>query len=275
MTAAKEYAQKIRMKGVWDEQIHAMDYLIYAALQSAQDTKARSVLDELRSIQAVNLESPKVAYPVAAIPARYALERRRWTEAAQLTAPDWLKLDRFPWAEAMVCFARGVGAARSGQPAAAQAELENIRAIHGSLVEKKLQDWALPTDILMQELAAWTAVAEGKHTEAVRLMTGAADLEDSTEKLPLTPGPIIPAREQLGDLLLEAKDPSAALREYETSLRSSPNRFNGLYGAGKAARAAGDTDKARAYFAKLVEVCSHAKGDRPELAEARTFLNAK
>ena len=273
--AAKAYAQKIRMKGVWDEQIHAMDYLIYAALQCAQDAKARSVLDELQSIHAVNFESPKVAYPVIAIPARYALERRRWTEAAQLAAPDWLKLDRFPWAEAMVCFARGVGAARSGQSAAAQPELEKIRAIHRTLIEKKLQDWALPTDILMQELAAWTAAAEGKHDEAVRLMTGAVDLEDLTEKLPLTPGPIVPSREQLGDLLLEAKDPSAALREFETSLRSSPNRFNGLYGAAKAAQANGDVDKARTYFAKLVAVCSHAEGDRPELAEAKTFLNAK
>jgi hypothetical protein len=241
----------------------------------AQDDKAGSVLDELRSIRSVNLESPKVAYPVVAIPARYALERRRWTEAAQLQAPDWLKLDRFPWAEAMVCFTRGVGGARSGQPAAAQAELEKIRAIHHALIENKQLDWALPTDILERELAAWIAAAEGKHAEAVRLMTGAADLEDSSEKLPLTPGPIVPAREQLGELFLAANEPSSALREFETSLRSVPNRFNGLYGAAKAAQATHDTGKARTYFAKLVEVCSHAEGGRAELAEAKAFLNTK
>jgi hypothetical protein len=106
-----------------------MDYLIYAALQCAQDDKAQRVVEELGSIRSVNFVSPKVAYPVVAIPARFALERRRWTEAAQLHAPDWLKLDRFPWAEAMVYFTRGVGGARSGDPAAAQAELERIRAI--------------------------------------------------------------------------------------------------------------------------------------------------
>lgn len=274
VASAKEYAQKIRMKGVWDEQIHAMDYLIYAALQCAQDKKAESVLKELRSIRAVNTDAPKVAYSVVAIPARYALERRRWTEAARLTPPDWLKLDRYPWAEAMVCFARGMGAARSGQLTAAQDELAKIRAFHRTLAESKQQDWAVPTDILQRELAAWIAHAEGKVAEARRLMSEAADLEDSTEKLPLTPGPIIPAREQLGDLLLSAKEPAAALREFETSLRYSPNRFNGLYGAAKAARAAGDTNKARTYFAKLNEVCAQADSARPELEEARAFVKA-
>lgn len=273
--AAKAYALKTRMNGVWDEQIHAMDYLVYAALQCAQDDKARSVLEELRSIRSVNFESPKVAYPVVAIPARYSLERRRWTEAAQLAAPDWLKLDRFPWAEAMVCFARGVGSSRSGQPAAARAEMGKIRALHHALIANQQLDWALLTDILERELAAWTAAAEGKHDEAVRLMTGAADLEDSTEKLPLTPGPIVPAREQLAELFLAANEPSSALREFETSLRLVPNRFNGLYGAAKAAQATHDAGKARIYFANLVEVCPHADGDRAELAEAKAFLNPK
>lgn len=275
MAAAKAYAQKVRMQGVWDEQLHAMDYLLYAALQGARDARARSVLDELRSIRAVNLESPKVAYPVIAMPARYAFERRRWAEAAQMAAPDWLKLDRFPWAEAMVAFTRGIGLARTAQPLAAQAEWQKMQGFHRSLVETKQADWAVQTDILQRELAAWIALAEGKPADAVRLMTDAAALEDSTEKLPLTPGPIIPAREQLGHLLLETKDPSGALREFEASLQAAPNRFNGLYGAANAARVAGDVDQAKTYFAKILEVGAHAEGDRPELAEARAFLKSK
>jgi len=273
--AAKEYARKVRMNSVWDEQVHAMDYLIYAALQCAQDAKARSVLEEFSAIQKINSESFKAAYPLAAIPARYALERRNWAEAARLAPAAWMRLDRYPWAEAMICFARGVGAARSGQLTAAQNELAKIRAFHRGLVENKEQDWAVPTDVLHRELAAWIAFAEGKHAEASQLMTGAAELEDSTEKRPVTPGPIIPAREQLGDLLFEAKDPSAALREFEASLRSAPNRFNGLYGAAKAARASGNTDKANTYFAKLIEVCARADTGRPELEEARAFLKSK
>jgi hypothetical protein len=274
-TAAREYAQKIRMKSVWDEQIHAMDYLIYAALQCAQDKKAKSVLDEFNAIQKVSSENPKAAYPLAAIPARYALERRNWAEAARLAPAAWLPLERFPWAEAMICFARGVGAARSGQLAAARNELAKIQAFHHALVQNKQQDWAVPTDLLHRELAAWFALAEGKPADAARLMAGAAELEDSTEKLPLTPGPIIPAREQLGDLLLEAKDPLAALREFETSLRSAPNRFNSLYGAANAARATGNMDKARSHFAKLVGVCLRADTERAELQEARVFLKSK
>ncbi|HKS38925.1 MAG TPA: hypothetical protein VJW76_17150, partial [Verrucomicrobiae bacterium] len=275
VASAKEYAQKTRMKAIWDEQVHSMDYLMYAALQCAQDAKARSVLDEFNAIQKISSESFKAAYPLAAIPARYALERRNWAEAARLVPAAWMKLDRYPWAEAMICFARGVGAARSGKLTAAQNELARIQTFHRGLVANKQQDWAVPTDILHRELAAWIALAEGKPAEARRLMTGAAELEDSTEKHPVTPGPIIPAREQLGDLLFEAKDPSAALREFEASLRSAPNRFNGLYGAAKAARASDNTDKARTYFAKLIEVCAHADTGRAELEEARAFLKSK
>ena len=175
----------------------------------------------------------------------------------------------------MVRFARGVGAARSGQAAAAQAELQKIRSIHHALIENKQLDWALPTDILERELTAWTASAEGKHAEAIRIMSGAANQEDSTEKLPLTPGPIMPAREQLGELFLAANEPSSALREFERSLQSAPNRFNGLYGAAKAAQATQDAGKARTYFTKLVELCSHGEGGRAELAEAKAYLNAK
>jgi hypothetical protein len=262
------------MNSVWDEQLHAMDYLVYAALQCAQDKKAKLVLDEFNAIQKVSSQSPKAAYSLAAIPARYALERRDWVEAARLAPPAWLPMDRFPWAEAMICFARGAGAVRSGQVAAAQSELAKIQTLSRALAGKTQQEWAVPTEILRRELAAWIALATGKPLEAIQLMTGAAELEDSTEKKPVTPGPIIPAREQLGDLLLEAKDAPAAVRQFELSLRSSPNRFNGLYGAGKAARAAGEMDKAQTHFSKMIEVCARADTERAELAEARAFITS-
>jgi Tfp pilus assembly protein PilF len=136
-------------------------------------------------------------------------------------------------------------------------------------------DWAVPTEILELELSAWIASAEGKYADAIQLMTKAANLEDATEKLPLTPGPIVPAREQLGELFLAANQPASALHEFEASLRSAPNRFGGLYGAAQAARKTRDPAKARAYFAMLVETCSHADDRRPELAEAKMFLNAE
>lgn len=272
--AARVYARKIRMKGTWDEQIHAMDYLIYAALQCARDGKAKSVLDELGTIHSVNAESPKVAYPIVAMPARYTLERQQWAEAARITAPEWIRIARFPWAEAMVCFTRGLGAARSGDGLASGAELQKLRRILGGLrADQRYKDWVLPTDILERELAAWTSFAAGERIEALTTLSGAADLEESTEKLPLTPGPILPAREQLGEMCLLAGEPERALREFEMALRNAPNRFNALYGAAKAAQASHKEDKTRAYFSKLVSICGEGGARRPQLAEAKTWLN--
>src|SRR5882672_3547624 len=236
--SAKAHAVRNHLSGVWDEQFHAMDYLVYAYLQGAEDKQARGVLDELNKIPKAEPETFKVAYAVAAIPARYALERRRWDEAAKLTLPalgafPW---QRFPWAEAHIHFARAIGAARTGDTAAARQEVEKLAAIKYELVGAKGDyDWAIQADIERQVASAWLAHAEGNDADALRLVRAAADLDDATEKHPVTPGAILPAREQLGELLLELKQPTAALQEFETSLRSAPNRFNGLYGAARAA----------------------------------------
>jgi tetratricopeptide (TPR) repeat protein len=280
--SAKAFALRNHMTGVWDEQFHAMDYLAYAYLQSAQDRQARGVLDQLNIIPKAEPETFKVAYAVAAIPARYALERRRWDEAAKLALPT---LGRFPWqnfrwAEAHIYFARAIGAARTGDTASARGDLEKLAAIGQAVAEVKGgYDWAKQVEIERQVAAAWLAHAEGRHDESLRLMRAAADLDDVTEKHPVTPGAILPAREQLGELLLELKQPSAALQEFETSLRSAPNRFNGLYGAARAARlaagqnnVAADQKKARTYYTKLLELSRHADGTRPELEEAKAFL---
>jgi tetratricopeptide (TPR) repeat protein len=281
--AAEAFAVRNSMPGAWDEQLHAMDYLAYAYLQGAQDKQARGVLDELYKIRRVDPPNFKVAYAFTAIPARYALERRQWDEAAKLPlhpgtmeAFPWA---RFRWAEAHIRLARAVGAARAGDAASARQEVEQLAAIREALAEVKGDyDWARQVDIGRQVASAWLAHAEGRREEALRLMRAAAELDDATEKHPVTPGSILPAREQLGELLLELKQPAAALREFETSLRSAPNRFNGLYGAARAARLAADRDGAKTFYGKLVALCRRADSDRPELEEAKEFLaglNAK
>lgn len=275
--AAKAHVVRNRLPGAWDEQLHAMDYLAYAYLQGAQDKHAWSVLDELNKIQRVEPESFKVAYASTAIPARYALERRRWDEAAKLTlhpgALGAFPWQRFRWAEAHIHFARAIGAARTGDTASARQEVEKLAAIQQALVEVKGDyDWAKQVEIQRQVAAAWLAHAEGHDDDALRLVRAAADVDDATEKHPVTPGAILPAREQLGELLLELKQPLAALQEFETSLRSAPNRFNGLYGAARAARLAGDQKRAKTYYGKLMELCRQADSIRPEIEEATAFL---
>ena len=272
--AAKDYGERNHLAGAWDEQLHAMDYLAYAYLQMARDSEARAVLDELKAIRKTDPETFKCAYSFAAIPARWALERRNWAEAAELKVePADFPWPRFRWAEAITHFARAIGAARSGDSDRARAEVEKLEELHTQLAgAKDNYDWATQVEIQRTAAAAWLAKAEGKIPEALRLMRSAAELEDSTEKHPVTPGAVLPAREMLGDLLLELNRPAEALREYERSLANSPNRFNGLFGAGRAAQLAGDGPRARRYYEKLVRICSRADGGRPDLQRAREFL---
>jgi len=275
--SAKAYAVRNRMPGAWDEQLHAMDYLAYAYLQGAQDKHAWAVLDELYQIRKAEPENFKVAYAFTAIPARYALERRRWDEAAELTMRQGplgtFPWQRFRWAEAHIHFARAVGAARAGDTASARHEVEKLAAIRQSLTEIKGDfDWAKQVEIERQVASAWLAYAEGNHGESLRLMSAAAELDDATEKHPVTPGSVLPAREQLGELLLELKRPLAALQAFEASLRHAPNRFNGLYGAARAAKLAADQKRAKTYYGKLVTLCRQADSIRPEIEEAKAFL---
>ena len=275
--SAKAFALRHKMPGAWDEQLHAMDYLAYAYLQSAQDRKASAVLDELQRIQSVEPQTFKVAYAFAAIPARYVLERRKWDEATKLTLPantlNYFPWQRFRWAEAHIHFARAIGFARTGDTASARQEVEKLAAIRDALVIGNGEyDWAKQVDIERQIAGAWLALAEGKRDESLKMMRAVADLDDATDKHPVTPGAILPAREQLGELLLELKQPSAALQEFETSLRSAPERFNGLYGAARAATLAQDHKKARTYYEKLLALTRQSDTTRPEIDEAKAFV---
>lgn len=275
--AAEAFAARNRMQDAWDEKLHAMDYLAYAYLQGAQDKQALGVLEELNRIRKVEPESFKVAYAASAIPARYALERRRWDEAARLTLREGMLGDfpwkNFRWAGAHVHFARAVGAARTGDAPSARQEVERLTAAGRSLAEVRGgYDWSKQVEIARQVAAGWLAHAEGRREESLRLMRAAAELDDSTEKHPVTPGALLPAREQLGELLLELKQPAEALREFEASLVNTPNRFNGLHGAARAAALAGDRRKAEGFYKRLLALARHADTDRQELREAKEFL---
>jgi tetratricopeptide (TPR) repeat protein len=274
--AARSYAAAHRMPGAWDEQLHAMDYLVYAYLQAGQDDEALAVLQNLNGIERVDPPNFKVAYASTAIPARFALERRQWREAASLSlSPNTLRLvpwPRFRWAEAYVHLARAVGAARTGNVEQARSEVAILQDIRGALTAAPGEyDWGTQVDIQRRIAAAWLAAAEGRREDALQLARSAADLDDSSEKHPVTPGAVLPAREQLGELLLELERPAEALVEFEAALSRAPNRFVAVYGAARAARLSGDPRKARQHYARLVE---GRAGARPELLEARSYLAA-
>ena len=273
VAASKAYAAKAHPEAAYYEQLHALDYLAYAYLQGAQDREAKNVLDELRAIKKVQPEAFQAAYAFAAIPARYTLERRRWSEAAALTVtPTTFPWSRFPWSEAVTHFARAMGSARSGNVANARKDIEKLESLQDALVKAKDSYWAKQVDIQRRVATAWYLRTERKNDEALQLMQSAADLEDSTDKHPVTPAPIQPARELLGEMLLELGDPAQALKEFEVSHRIEPNRFRGLYGAAKAAQTAGDREKARHYYQRLVSLCERADTDRPEIKEAKGYL---
>jgi tetratricopeptide (TPR) repeat protein len=259
--------------------LHAQDYMVYGYLQQGQDAEARRVVEETRAVAQVNMKHPVVfaaGYALCAIPARYALERGRWAEAAALTLPaaefDW---SRFPHAEAVTPFARGLGAARSGNVAGARQDVERLRALQTALVTAKNTYWAGLADIQRQIVEAWIVRAEGKMDQALQMMRAAADAEDATEKHIVSPGPIVPARELLGEMLLEANRGAEALKEFEASQKKEPNRFRGFYGAARAAEMAGERDKAAQNYRELLALAQKADGERPEIRQAKAFLARK
>ena len=244
------------------EGLHAMDYLEYAYLQTGQDASARAIVD---STQIAALDAPafQAGYALAAIPARYALERRDWKAAAALgTQPASFPWEKYPYAEAIVHLARAVGAAHTGDLAGARRATARLDTIQAGLRGQKGFDWATQVEIQHREAQAWLAYAEKKRDQAVTLMRSAADLEDSTDKHPVTPGAILPAREQLADLLVETGRPAAALVEYEASLKVSPARLNSYLGAAQAAKRAGQADKAKMYKDRLLTMCGGSVPDR-------------
>jgi hypothetical protein len=276
--ASAAVAQK---EGNVTEELHASDYLVYAYLQSGRDTDALRVVQSLPEIEsrfhpeaaAIGAAPTSAAFfAMAAIPARFALERGDWASAAKLEA----RPSKYPYTDAITWFARGMGAARLGQISSAREAAQQLAAIHQRLLDAKEPYWALQVEIQRLNVLAWIALAEKTPESALAQMRQAVELENGTEKSAVTPGPLAPARELLGEMLLQLNRPADARKEFEATLTKEPNRFRALYGAARSASLSGDADTAKTYADKLFTVCK--QGDRPgrkELVEAQEFAGKK
>ncbi|HSF29003.1 MAG TPA: hypothetical protein VLK82_00830 [Candidatus Tectomicrobia bacterium] len=253
--------------------LHAMDTLVYAYLQCGEERAAEQVLDELQANPPGTVEDLAEAYAVAAIPVRYALERSRWAEAAALTLrPLPQGLTRFPQAAAVTVFAQALGAARSGDPEQARQALERLEALYHVLAITQQDEWALQVEIQHHVAAAWIARSERRHREALQQMHTAVFLEDSHNRPAVMPGPLIPTRELLAELLLERGHLQQAQQAFETQLRLQPNRINALYGVAHTAEIAGNLPKAAGFYEDLLALRSNSNRDHPHFAQARAFL---
>ena len=271
-------AAEAEKTGGLGEGLHAMDYETYAYLQMAMDKEAKAVLDHAMMVGEKAATAAPAAgatgsntFAVAAIPARYAMERQQWADAAMLKptpAPNT------PYTEAITHFARAIGAARAGKPADAKVDIARLAALHAREIEMKDAYWAEQVDIQRRGAEAWVMFAEGNKAEAIKAMTAVAAAEDLTDKAAVTPGPLAPARELLGFMLLEAGQPKEALVAFEAVMKKEPNRFLAIYGGGKAAEALKQTTKAKGYYRQIVDICKDASPDRPELVYARKMAGA-
>ena len=224
--------------------------MVYACLQLGQDRRAREIIEEMNTVTGFNPERNTGPFALAASPARYVVERGDWKAAAQLE----VRPTKFAYVEAMTRFARALGAARSGNPASAKPEIARLAELRDKLRQANDAYWAGQVDIQWQDATAWTLYAEGRHAEALADMTNASHAEDKTEKGTVTPGPLAPARELLGTMLLEHGAYTDALVAFEGTLKKEPNRLGATAGAAKAAERAGDAAKARAYNAKVLDL---------------------
>jgi hypothetical protein len=274
-TNIRSHDAAIKVKGS-GEAMHAMDYMTYAYLQTGQDAAAKKVLDELETLivggtptgAAAGAPGPAAGFPAAAIPARYAIEREAWADAANLT----VRPSNLPYIEAITHFARALGAARSGNPDAAKPAIARLVELRDKEIEAKDEYWTTQVDIERQSAEAWVLWARGSKEAALKAMAASAALEDTTEKSAVTPGPFAPARELYAEMLMANNEPAKALVEFEANLKKEPNRFKSVYGAGRAAELSGNAQKAKTYYAQLVKICERGdKPDRTALSHARSL----
>jgi tetratricopeptide (TPR) repeat protein len=247
-----------------------MDYQVYAYLQLGQDQKAKAIVDEGTGVTGFTETFLPGPYALAVSPARYAIERGDWKAASELQ----IRPSPLAQVQAITHFARALGAARSGHPEAAAADIAKLSELRDKLLAAKDAYWSEQVEIQRQVASAWVLYAQGKHDEALKAMGAAADIEDRTEKHQVTPGAPKPARELYGVMLLEQGKPQEALAAFETTLRKEPNRLGAYAGAAKAAETSGDTAKAREYFGKVLAIAGEAAG-KTEVEEARAFLARK
>ena len=250
------------------DQLHSMDYQVYAYLQLGQDLKAKAVIDDMMTVSGFTETFLPGPYALAISPARYAIERADWNAAAALQ----VRPGPLAQVEAITHFARALGAARSGNPGAAKVDIVKLGELRDKLRDAKDAYWSEQVDIQQKVASAWVLYAEGKYDDALKAMSAAADAEDKTEKHPVTPGVPKPARELYGAMLLERGMPNEALAAFEATLKKEPNRLGAYVGAAKAAEKSGDSAKARTYYEKVVAIAGGADNTRTEVADARAHL---
>jgi len=273
--ASRAYAAKRHREATEAEELHALDYMAYSYLQEGQDNKAKEIVDFAGTVRKTNPELEfSAAYALAAIPSRYALERNAWSEAATLPVPKLPHWSSYPSFEGLIEYSHALGQAHAGDIEGARKAIDRMRQLRDSSTDPRLDYFKRQLDLQIQAASAWVTYSEGKKDEAVNLLRRAADAEDILGKHPVSPGALVPAREQLGDLLLKLGRPKVAQREFETALKIYPGRFRGLYGAAQAAEQIGEKEKADHYYAKLIEQTAKADGSRSELAKLREYRTA-
>ena len=279
VSSAVCYAESVNPEASWTQEIHAVDYLVYAYLQMGDNKNAIEQLNEMQTVKTVFPKDDFAsAYALTAIPVRVVLENKNWKEVANLELP---KIDftweKFSWEKAIFHFGKSLGYSHIGNIESAEQELQILKNLHQSLLGSKdnYTKTYKATQVQIQINAAqgWINLAKGNKTDALSFMKQAAKLESETSKHPVTPGEILPAYELLGDMLLTLNKPVEALDVYELNLKVHPGRFNGIYGAAKAAEQSGNQEKAKFYFEQLIELTKNSNSDRPELIEAKSYVS--
>ena len=272
-SSARCYAEQSEMEGNWTQEIHALDYLFYAYLQKGDTENANELFGYFEKIDKVSGSNASMSYPFAAIPARMVLENKQWVKAANLEIHSvGMQWERFPWEKSIYHFARILGASHLGDINSAEKDFASLVLSHSELIKSNDQYKANQVMIQIKASQAWIEFAKGNNDRALSLMIESAEMEDNTEKHPLTPGEVVPARELLGDLLTAMDRPFEALVAYEENIESRPGRFNSVYGAAIAAKNLADQDKAAKYFEELLKLAEGVNSDRFELEEAREFI---
>lgn len=268
------YAESINPNAHWDEELHGMDYLVYAYLQIGDNTKAKEQYDYLKTFNDVFPANFKIAYSTAAIPTRIALENKDWVEASKLQLPDIkINWEVFPWQEAILHFGKALGFSHIGDIVSAEQELEILKSLYQELKEQNDDYKSSQVFIQINTALAWIELAKGNNEKAITYMLKASELENNTSKHAVTPCEVLPADELLGDLYLQLNKPNEALLAYEISLKDHPNRFNSLYGAAIAAGLVGDNKKKSFYFKTLMNQTENVISNRPEVLEINDYFN--
>jgi hypothetical protein len=271
--ASRAYAAMRHRDATEAEELHALDYMAYSYLQEGQDAKAKEIVDFAATVRKTNPELEfSGAYALAAIPSRYALERNAWSEAAALPIPSIPHWSSFPFMEALIEYAHALGRAHTGDLEGARKAMDRMRQLRDATSDPKFDYFKRQLDQQVQAASAWVAYGENKKEDAVTMLRRAADAEDILGKHPVSPGALVPAREQLGDLLLTLNRSKEAQQEFEAALKIYPGRFRGLYGAAHAAEQIGEKEQANHYYAKLIAQTAKADGSRGELAQLRDHV---